>query len=72
MQDWAGRECGPITEERLVRAVEVLADFVKQHGPAYGSLFETFEKQLEAFRRRQEDLGGISGPSSLLSAAKAA
>jgi len=72
MQDWAGRERGPITEERLVRAVEVLADIVKQHGPAYGPLFETFEKQLEAFRRRQEGLSGISGPSSQVNAAKAA
>jgi hypothetical protein len=51
MTEWQERGRGPITEERLVRAVNVLAEIVKQHGPAYSPLFESVEQELRKFRR---------------------
>jgi hypothetical protein len=35
MGEWHHREHGPITEEKLVRAVHILADIVEVHGPAF-------------------------------------
>lgn len=54
MQEWQGRKREPVTEERLVRAVEVLAEIVKQHGPAYGPLYDAVERELMEFRRQRQ------------------
>jgi hypothetical protein len=56
MQEQQERKRGPVTEERLVRAVEVLAELVKQHGPAYGPLYDTLEHELTTFRERHQSL----------------
>ena len=56
MEEWQQRKRGPVTEERLVRAVEVLAEIVKQHGPAYSPLYDTLKQELADFRRAHESL----------------
>jgi hypothetical protein len=61
-----------VTEERLVRAVEVLAQIVKQHGPAYGPLYDTLEQELTTFRQCHQDLGEPAGPSAQRPARKVA
>ena len=40
MTEWHHRESGPITEEKLVRAVHILADIVEKHGPAFRPLYQ--------------------------------
>ena len=40
MTEWHHRESGPITEEKLVRAVHILADIVEEHGPAFRPLYQ--------------------------------
>jgi hypothetical protein len=62
MTEWQERERGPITEERLVRAVNVLAEIVKQHGPAYGPLHESLEQELSRFRRLHRGDAGKAEP----------
>ena len=54
MTMWRERECKPINEERLVRAVNVLAEIVERHGPAYGPLYDSLQQELAEFRRRQQ------------------
>ncbi len=56
MQELQGRNRGPVTEERLVRAVEVLAEIVKHHGSAFGPLHNTVEQELAAFREQRQSL----------------
>jgi hypothetical protein len=51
MEDWQGRKREPITEERLERALSVLAEIVREHGPAHAPLLEAMEQELAAFRR---------------------
>ncbi|WP_230533151.1 hypothetical protein [Microvirga roseola] len=41
----------PVTEERLVRAVEALGEIMKEHGPKFGPLYESLEQELTAFRQ---------------------
>jgi hypothetical protein len=55
MTAWQHRERGPITEEKLLRAVNILADIVEQHGPAHRSLYQDIKRELEEFRRRREE-----------------
>jgi len=51
---WQGYERKPVDEERLVRAVNVLAEIMEQHGPAYGPLYDSLQQELAEFRRRQQ------------------
>ncbi|WP_445503755.1 hypothetical protein [Microvirga sp. G4-2] len=55
MTAWQNRERGPITEEKLLRAVNILADIVEQHGPAHRPLYQDVKRELEEFRRRQQE-----------------
>lgn len=55
MTAWQNRERGPITEEKLVRAVHVLADIVEQHGPAYRPLYLDMKRTLADFRQREQE-----------------
>jgi hypothetical protein len=57
MTEWQGRKREPITEERLERAVDVLSQIVKEHGPSYGPLYESVEQELVKFRRLKESIG---------------
>jgi hypothetical protein len=58
MKEWQGRKREPVTEERLERAVEVLAQIVKEHGPTYGPLYESVEQELANFRRLKQTVDG--------------
>jgi hypothetical protein len=54
MSDWYSREHGPITEEKLVRAVHILADIVEEHGPAFRPLYQDMRQQLTDLRLQQQ------------------
>jgi len=57
MTEWQGRKREPITEERLERAVAVLAQIVEEHGPSYGPLYENVKQELDAFRNLKASIG---------------
>jgi len=63
MQEWQGWDRKPVTEERLMRAVAVLAEIVEEHGPAYGPLYESVQLELAEFRRRHQQVEEPAGPS---------
>ncbi|MGO4574352.1 hypothetical protein [Microvirga sp. 2TAF3] len=44
-----------MTEERLERAVSVLADIMSEHGQAHAHLFDQVKQQLDALRQRREN-----------------
>jgi hypothetical protein len=72
MEDWHGRKREPITEERLERALSVLAEIVREHGPAHAPLLETMEQELAAFRRLRRTLGDNADTQPRTAATKAA
>ena len=45
MSEWHHREHGPLTEEKLVRAVHILADIVEDHGQAFRPLYQDLRQQ---------------------------
>lgn len=55
MDEWAGRKWEPVTEERLLRAIDVLVEIAKEHGPTFNPVLETVRQELHDFRRRQAD-----------------
>ena len=50
MDEWSGRKWEPVTEERLLRAIDVLVDIAKEHGTAFDPVLETVRQELHAFR----------------------
>ncbi len=52
MDEWSGRKWEPVTEERLLRAIDVLVDLAKEHGPNFDPVLESVRQELHAFRRR--------------------
>ncbi len=54
MSEWHHREHGPITEEKLVRAVHILTDIVEDHGPAFRPLYQDLRQQLAELRLQQQ------------------
>ncbi len=54
MSEWHHREHGPVTEEKLVRAVHILADIVEEHGPAFRPLYQSLRRQLAELRQEQQ------------------
>jgi hypothetical protein len=54
MDDWSGRKWEPVTEERLLRAIDVLVDIAKEHGPTFNPVLETVRQELHDFRRRNQ------------------
>jgi hypothetical protein len=54
MSEWHPREHGPITEEKLVRAVHILADIVEEHGAAFRPLYQDMRQQLTELRLQQQ------------------
>jgi sugar phosphate isomerase/epimerase len=52
MDEWSGRKWEPVTEERLLRAIDVLVDIAKEHGQAFDPVLETVRQELHDFRRR--------------------
>lgn len=62
MTSWQGYEREQMSEERLVRAVNVLAEIVEKHGPAYGPLHDSLQQELATFRRLQQSLESAAEP----------
>ncbi|MFC1457785.1 hypothetical protein ACETIH_13850 [Microvirga arabica] len=54
MSEWHQRDHGPITEEKLVRAVHILADLVEDHGPTFRPLYQDLRQQLAEHRLREQ------------------
>jgi hypothetical protein len=55
MSEWHQRDHGPITEEKLVRAVHILADIVETNGPAFRPLYQDMRQQLVDLRLQQAE-----------------
>jgi hypothetical protein len=60
MTEWQRREREPITEEKLLRAVNILADIVEQHGPAHRPLYQDVKRELAEFRRLRQENGAAA------------
>jgi hypothetical protein len=60
MDEWSGRKWEPVTEERLLKAIDVLVDIAKEHGPAFNPVLETVRQELHAFRSRHPS-AAVSG-----------
>lgn len=54
MTEWHQRDRGSITEEKLVRAVHILADIVEEHGPAFRPLYQDLRQQLTELRLHEQ------------------
>ena len=63
MDEWSGRKWEPVTEERLLRAIDVLVDLAKEHGPTFDPVLETVRQELHAFRK--ERLSADRAPRTL-------
>ena len=48
------RDRGPITEEKLLKAVHILADIVENRGPAFRPLYHDVRQQLAEFRLQEQ------------------
>lgn len=53
MTAWPNHDRGPITEEKLLKAVNILADLVEEKGPAYRPLYLSLRQQLADLRLQQ-------------------
>jgi hypothetical protein len=63
MDDWSGRKWEPVTEERLLRAIDVLVDIAKEHGSAFDPVLETVRQELHDFRSRHSGASQIERES---------
>ncbi len=54
MDEWSGRKWEPVTEERLLRAIDVLVEIAKEHGPTFNPVLETVRQELHDFRCRTQ------------------
>jgi hypothetical protein len=54
MDEWSGRKWEPVTEERLLRAIDVLVEIAKEHGSSFDPVLETVRQELHDFRRRHQ------------------
>lgn len=54
MSEWHQRDHGPITEEKLVRAVYILADIVETNGSSFRPLYHDMRQQLADLRLQRK------------------
>ena len=54
MSEGHHQDRGPVTEEKLLRAVNILADIVEQQGSAFRPLYHDLRQQLVAFRLQKQ------------------
>ncbi|MEZ0170986.1 hypothetical protein [Microvirga sp. TS319] len=54
MTEWHHRDRGPITEDKLLKAVHILADIVESHGATFRPLYHDVRQQLGDFRQQQQ------------------
>ena len=66
MDEWSGRKWEPVTEERLLRAIDVLVDIAKKHGSAFDPVLETVRQELHDFRHRHSAVGQIEHEAEVL------
>jgi hypothetical protein len=69
MTEWHERERGPITEEKLLKAVHILAVLVEDQGPSFRPLYHDVRQQLVEFRQQQEGTASaksVSGRKSMV------
>jgi hypothetical protein len=50
MSEWHHQDSGPLTEEKLLKAVNIMADIVEEHGPAFRPLYLSLRQQLAELR----------------------
>jgi hypothetical protein len=65
MDEWSGRKWEPVTEERLLRAIDVLVEIAKEHGPTFNPILETVRQELYALRRRNQPVADRIAESPL-------
>jgi hypothetical protein len=53
MTEWHQRDHGPVTEEKLLKAVNILADIVEEKGSAFRPLYLSLRQQLAELRLQQ-------------------
>jgi hypothetical protein len=53
MTEWHQRDHGPVTEEKLLKAVNILADIVEVKGSAFRPLYLNLRQQLAELRLQQ-------------------
>jgi hypothetical protein len=58
MDNWSGRKWEPVTEGRLLRAIDVLVEIAKEHGPTFDPVLETVRQELHDFRQRLQPVAG--------------
>ncbi len=61
MDEWSGRKWEPVNEERLLRAIDVLVEIAKEHGPTFNPVLETVRQELHDFRRRSQPAADQDG-----------
>ena len=54
MSEWHQRDQGPVTEEKLLKAVNILADIVEEKGSAFRPLYQDMRQQLADLRVQQQ------------------
>jgi hypothetical protein len=54
MSEWHQRDHGPVTEEKLLKAVNILADIVEEKGSAFRPLYQEMRQQLADLRVQQQ------------------
>ncbi|WP_134494665.1 hypothetical protein [Microvirga pakistanensis] len=54
MTQWHHRDRGPITEEKLLKAVHILADIVEKQSPAFRPLYHDVRQQLAEYRLQEK------------------
>ena len=54
MTEWHQRERGPITEDKLAKAVHILADIVEKDGAAFRPLYQELRRNLAEFRLQKQ------------------
>jgi hypothetical protein len=65
MDKWSGRKWEPVTEERLLRAIDVLVEIAKEHGPTFNPILETVRQELHDLRRRNQSVADRIAESPL-------
>jgi hypothetical protein len=66
MDEWSGRKWEPVTEERLLRAIDVLVEIAKEHGSSFDPVLETVRQELHDFRRRHSAIGQVEHEPGVL------
>jgi hypothetical protein len=64
MMVWPRTNREPISEEKLLKAVNILADLVEQNGQAFRPLYLSLRQQLAEFRLQQSTEAALEAIAS--------